>query len=334
MREAHVEVLLDDEQPLLAPRAASNPSTSGASSVSRSSLTDVGPSAEAVSSSGQSSETVSSLCAIAAWSDSGSRRPPADSDAPSSPASARASSIAYRGFPPESLVNSPERRPRDRLHGPGEDTPQRSHAQRPDVEHLPAARTERARRGEWIGRVRSRTSRGQHADGLGLEPPQHVPQGARRDGVQPLRVVDRDHGRPAFREAPDLVENGASADEGIALGLERRTTQLDVLEQIDEADERERHLLLRRPCDQDLEPRRTAAGHALAPERRLADARLAPDDQRAGSVGESRGERVDASPLGLASEDGRRADTREGGGFPHRAIMPPGRRRRASAAHF
>ena len=95
----------------------------------------------------------------------------------------------------------------------------------------------------------------------------------------------------------------------------------------------ERHLLLGEPAEQDRGAGPLALAHALAPQRGLADAGLAAQDERAGAVRDGLDERGDAAALALAPDEERRSVRRHGRRLSHRPSLRPrtGRRHRRLA---
>jgi hypothetical protein len=108
---------------------------------------------------------------------------------------------------------------------------------------------------------------------------------ARGGEVEPLRVVDRDDHGPGLRLEPQGVQHGAPAGERVVVPEQRLRVEVDVLEQVDQPAERQGHLLLRGPRHEHVKARGPAAAERGSPQRRLADSRLASDDERRCSLG-------------------------------------------------
>jgi hypothetical protein len=108
--------------------------------------------------------------------------------------------------------------------------------------------------------------------------------------VEPLQVVDRDDRRPALGLPAQRRQHRAPARERVVLGEQRRGIEPRVLEQVDECGEAARHLLLGRARAQHREAGAGAQVDRLAPQRRLADPRLAADQQRSRAAGQRTGE--------------------------------------------
>jgi len=178
------------------------------------------------------------------------------------------------------LVDPAQGRTRDRPHDPGEHAPQRRLVQRTQVASIRALRREHGGDTERVHRVRVEPHRREDPDRVGLQPPERVPQRVRRHRVQPLEVVDRDDDRPALDRPSDRVQDRPTASERV-LRPKGFLVDRHVLDQVDEANERERHLLLGRPSDEDAVPEVSAALHAEPPERGLPDPRAAADQERA-----------------------------------------------------
>ena len=185
-------------------------------------------------------------------------------------------------------------------------TSERAERERAELEQFVAGRGEGGRRGERIAGVRPHPCRREHAHGLGLETAEGVAHCPRRRRVQPLGVVDRQHDRAGVRETAKRRQHRASPRHRVVVAEERRIG-VDLLEQIGEPHVSEGHLLLGGARDQDPVAGGAASSDRVAPQRRLADPRLATDQERAGAPRKSLDERVDARALGVASDDVRRA---------------------------
>ena len=205
VREAHAQVLLDDEQRRGARRVASSASRSSSPSASRSPLTDVGPSADTTSSRPDSSPLT--LC-----------QPPCDGRlqrlgqaqpvrrAPvASAARPRASSIAYSGLPPDT---SWIRRSAGReIASTAASSTRRSAAgsERAEVELLAATARQDARDRELVLRVRARRAR------WPARPPVRRPAGAARSGARGRRPDRATAGRRSRRRPGPAAARRRSA---------------------------------------------------------------------------------------------------------------------------
>jgi len=109
-----------------------------------------------------------------------------------------------------------------------------------------------------------------------------------RDGVEPLQVVDRDDRGGVLGETPQRLKDGPSPDERVGVRMQHGRIGLDLIEQIEEPDERERHLLLSRTGHQHPEARCAASLERPAPECRLADPGITADEHRVRSLREGR----------------------------------------------
>jgi hypothetical protein len=175
------------------------------------------------------------------------------------------------------LVDPPERRPRDRRHGPAEYPAQVRRAEWADVDDLVPARRE----GRRFARIASGPRGRQHADRLRFEPAQGVAKRVPGARVEPLKVVDRHHRRPTLREAPQGRQDGPRTRELAVGGIaERVRVDLASFERVHQAAERQRHVLLGWSRDEHGVSRAAAPRDAVAPERRLSDPGLAADQQR------------------------------------------------------
>ena len=218
-------------------------------------------------------------------------------------------------------MDAPERGPRDRADARGEHLPQRVEAEGPELEHVEPPGKERARGVQRVAPLGARAHGREQADRLAVEPPERVTQRARRGGVEPLGVVDGEDDRPRRGEPAQRRQHGAPADGRLELRVVRRRPHARVLEEVDEAAERERRLLLGGPREQHAELPLPAALDRVEPERRLADAGLAADQQRPRARGDGPHERLDASRLGFATDDLCVAARDEGGELAHRASI-------------
>ena len=90
-----------------------------------------------------------------------------------------------------------------------------------------------------------------------------------------------------------------------------------MLEEVDKAPERERHLLLGGPGEQHVVLRLPAAFDGTAPERGLPDARLALDQECSRAFGNRPRERLDPNRLGFATDDVCGTARYEGGNLAH-----------------
>ncbi len=155
---------------------------------------------------------------------------------------------------------------------------------------------------EGIRSVRPVAQRREHADAFALEPADRIAQRRGRGRVEPLHVVDREDHRPLRSDAPQRREHGAAELEGPVRGR-CAGGLLGVLEQIHEAGERQRHLLLDAAREQHLEALLVATVDPVPPQRRLADAGLAREHERTRAAGDGRDERVDATTFCFAADE-------------------------------
>jgi hypothetical protein len=98
--------------------------------------------------------------------------------------------------------------------------------------------------------------------------------------VEPLHVVDGDDERVPVRPAAEHVEHEAAPLKPVEIWIERRPAL--VAEQIGERDQRSATVLLARTGDGDLVACGAVAADGGPPQRRLADPRLAADDDEPG----------------------------------------------------
>jgi hypothetical protein len=222
-------------------------------------------------------------------------------------------------------VDAPELGARDRLDRSGEHAPERAVRERAELDRLGALGVERRGDRERIRLARAEARGREHADRLVVQPPEREPERARGRGVEPLEVVDGDDGRPLRGEPAQLREHCPAAGERVVVGAERVGVEASALEEVDEPDEREPHLLRRRPRDAHVVPGGAARLDRLQPERRLPDSRVAAQDQRARARRKLRDERAEARPLRVAADDGRHACGGRGVGVPHGSSIGSGR---------
>jgi hypothetical protein len=139
-----------------------------------------------------------------------------------------------------------------------------------------------------------------------------------------LQVVDRDDDGTGLGESPQGTEHRSSAGERVVLGEQRAGVDVHVLEQVDEAGEAQRHLLLRRTRSQDVEAGARALRHRQAPHGRLPDPRLAADQQGTRALGHGVDEGSHPSPFEIAPYEARAASGRRSGNCTHRCGLRVG----------
>ena len=183
------------------------------------------------------------------------------------------------------LVDPAQHRPRDRRDGPGQNAADGRRPERTEVGALDATRWQRRQQAQRVIRLDAGPGGGDDTDRRRVQPPQREAKRARGGEVEPLRVVDRDDHGPGLRLEPQCVQHGAPAGERVVVPEQRLRVEVDVLEQVDQPAERERHLLLRRSRHEHMNARGPAAAERGPPQRRLADSRLASDDERPGALG-------------------------------------------------
>jgi hypothetical protein len=205
----------------------------------------------------------------------------------------------------------------------GQETPRRAEAERADVHSLQTPCLERALEGPGV----ARSPREEEPDRVGVEPPRGEGQRVCGWSIEPLDVVDRDHeGRIRGKRAQgvqhtdrDGVRLGADAcrlgpEEGHVQGVQLRRRQaaylfeLDVVEEVDQRRERELRLGAARPGREHTKPPRPRFLDTGLPERRLADAGPADEDEAA--PGGVVGERAEHGKLRPAADHTRAAVSR------------------------
>ncbi len=238
------------------------------------------------------------------------------------------------GIAARALVQAPQHRP-GRRHPEllGEQPVQLVEIQRPQREALHHVRLRHAGQPERQLGLLGAAPRDEQADGLVAEAAGRVLEHRRRRRVEPLRVIDGDGHRRLRGERAQHAEErtGQRARVGRrAVGLLQQQRNLQcapsragqrgqrlvqhTLQQVRQSGERQRHLGGGRGAAQHPAAGGVRERHALVPERGLADARLALEDECRGVAAE-RGERRERRPLPVASDHGCRA-------VPHMPSIP------------
>ena len=132
-----------------------------------------------------------------------------------------------------------------------------------------------------------------YGDGVILESSERVAQGPCGDRIEPLQIVDRQDDGAGPRDAADPVEHHPPGHERFSEG-QRVRIEIGLFEEVNEADARQRHLLLGRPGSQDPKPLLMCSRDGISPEGRLPDPGLSTKYQRASVRGGRRDEGIDA----------------------------------------
>ena len=199
-----------------------------------------------------------------------------------------------------------ERRAGDRFHDGPYDLADRVEGQRPDDDLVQALRWQHScafepTAGSVIHALRALG--GEYGDRLRVEPSHCIPQRSGRDGIEPLHVVDRQDHRRLSCQVAERAQHATAASERVTVGVECARHGFDVLEQVEEPGHPARQLLLCRPRHEDPVAGGPMPLDAVAPQRRLADPRLAADHEEARPVLDTADERLDATQFaGTANE--------------------------------
>ena len=214
-----------------------------------------------------------------------------------------------------------EQRPRQGRPEPAADqVVQRRHRERSDDDPLTTVVRQRTREPERQVGVSFDPPRHEQRE-PGRQPPRREREGLLRRRVEPLDVVDRQqHGAPRRERVQDGDQRGRGRSRVRRLvrlseqerrferaPLQRRQLALRLLERgADEVGDRrvrELRLALRRARLQHAETARIGSPHRLEPERRLADPRLAVEDERGRTFGRAVEEAPGCGELLLAADD-------------------------------
>ena len=211
-------------------------------------------------------------------------------------ASARPTSSAKNGFPPTASCTRTSTG-RGRL---SDSRPHRSRWIAPTESGVTGSRRNSGEGAVELERRLDRppAHRRQDTDRLGLQPPEHEAEDLRRARIDPLRVVDRDEQRPLLDEDPDdreqrRCEQPRLRRRPVRLADQERDLERTPLdrhelrqrlvqhrrEQVADGREGRSQLGMGRARRENPEPRSRARRDALLPERRLADPRVALEQQ-------------------------------------------------------
>ena len=220
------------------------------------------------------------------------------------------------------LLNTDELRPRQIEADPlSQQVVERPQAQRADRESREPIRRKRAIELHRDGRVGRRPHRREQADTLVTQAAERDLQHTGRRRVEPLEVVEREDDRLPLGEHLEDVEQGQPDGSRVrsnlpGLGqqerdLERAPPQLrergchlveDRCEQVGEPRERQQRLGLHAPVQQDAAEPLLGFLDTCLPQDRLADPRLAGEDERGRAILDAGQKRLDRAELLLAAD--------------------------------
>ena len=222
---------------------------------------DVEPSAETVSSSGSGSGGIrASRAAIASWSETGSGKRSGGADGAVLDRDAARELERVERIAARDLVDPAQSGPRDRLRLGAQNLPERVRGRAARARGSPRGRVEgwRPRRAGPPRRLRGatrRAGRSARRPGAGTRSAARAPTRSRATGrrrPRPRSVLAAARRRRVSSTARPRTSGSSSSPSASALDGH-------VLEQVDQPHQRERHLLLGRPGDEDVEARRAGS---------------------------------------------------------------------------
>jgi hypothetical protein len=144
---------------------------------------------------------------------------------------------------------------------------------------------------------------GQDEDRLGVKTAQGVTEDPSRDRVDPLEVVEGDDEGSLGGQTTELSQDGAGPVVRSGVGPEDHVVDVDAVEQVGQGQHRGRELVLGGPSRQHAVARCPVAPEGDAPQRRLADAGLAPQDHHPGALTDPGHQVVQALQLGFPADE-------------------------------